>query len=189
MASWEISWPEELRDCLKGGACGVEKQGGRLNAVVSEGPAVREWCMGFQEMIEAAGESAFHIGLRNGMPAHFDSLGNAAKSENRGWNPEVMDFDMVTEGFGPLKEADVGRAAEGAFEAEGYTGFQTVLDFAKQKFACFDGEFLRIEWGETAGDFVGVEETGYGIKLAEIGPGEGGLARAVGTGEEEERGP
>ena len=53
----------------------------------------------------------------------------------------------------------------------------------EQEFTGFDGEFLGIERREAAGDFVGVEETRDGIELAEVGAGEGGLARAVGTGE------
>jgi hypothetical protein len=89
-------------------------------------------------------------------------------------------------GIWPVEQLGVGGAAECAFEAEGYAGFQAALDFVEQEFAGFDREFLRIERRKPARDFVGVEEARDGIELAEVGAGEGGLARAVGTGEEVE---
>jgi hypothetical protein len=74
-----------------------------------------------------------------------------------------VDFDLKADGLGLMEELGVGGAAEGTFEAEGIAGFQAFLDFVEQEFAGFDGEFLRFERGESAGDLVGVEKTRDGI--------------------------
>ena len=79
------------------------------------------------------------------MAAHFDTLGDAADGERGRGQPEVVDFDLVTEGFGPLEKADVGHAAQGAFETEWDAGFLTIVDFTEQESARFDGEFPGIE--------------------------------------------
>ncbi len=175
-------------DLLQIGVRGVEKQGCRLDAVVPESPAIGQRRVDFQKMGQASGETAFHVGVRNGMPAHFDTLGNPANGQGRRWDPEVVDFDLVAGGFGLFQELGVGGAAESAFEAEGMAGFHAGLDFPKQEFTGSDGELFRIQRREAAGDFVGIQEARDGIKLAEIGTGEGGFARSVGTCEEVEGG-
>jgi hypothetical protein len=50
--------------------------------------------------------------------AHFDALADSADGEFGGGQPEVVEFDSISEGFGSLEESGVGGAAEGAFEAE-----------------------------------------------------------------------
>lgn len=76
------------------------------------------------------------------MSSHFDALGDSADGEGWSGNPEVVDLDLKTEGFGLLEQLGVGGAAVGAFETEGEAGFQAALDFVEQEFAGFDGEFL-----------------------------------------------
>ena len=76
--SWAVSWRIKVSELLKTGVCGVEKQGGRLDAIVSEGPAVRERGVDFQKKGEAPRKAAFHVGLRNGMAAHIDMPGDPA---------------------------------------------------------------------------------------------------------------
>jgi hypothetical protein len=61
------------------------------------------------------------------MSAHFDKLGNVANGELRRWQPGVVKFDLIAEGFGLLDELCVCRAAEGAFETEGEAGLQADL--------------------------------------------------------------
>ncbi len=80
------------------------------------------------------------------MAAHFDALGDTADGKLGCGQPEVMDFDLVAESLGLIEEFDVGGAAQGALEAEGYAGFQTGLEFVEQEFPGFDCDFLGIEW-------------------------------------------
>lgn len=139
-------------------------------------------------MRPTSGEAAADVGFRDGVSTHFDALGDAADGELGRWQPEIMDLDLITRDFGLLEELRVGGAAQRAFKAEGLAGFQAALDFVKQKLAGSEGESLWGERGETAGDFVGIEETRDGIELAEVGFSKCGFARAVGTGEKVEGG-
>jgi hypothetical protein len=119
-------------------------------------------------MRPASGKASADIGFRDVVTAHFDTLGDSADGKFGRWQPEVVEFDLVAEGFGLLEQLGVSCAAECAFEAEGYAVFQAALDFVEQEFTGFDGEFLRIERRKPARDFVGVEEARDGIELAEV---------------------
>lgn len=131
-------------------------------------------------MRPTSGEAAADVGFRDGVSTHFDALGDAADGELGRWQPEVMDLDLIARDLGLLEEFRVGSATQRAFEAEGLAGFQAALDFVKQKFAGSEGESLWGERGETASDFVGVEETRDGIELAEVGFSKRGFTRTVG---------
>lgn len=136
------------------------------------------------EIGKASRESPADIGCGNEMAAHLDALGDAADGEFRGRQPEVMDFKGVSQGFGLLKGAGVGGAAECAFKTERCIGFEATVDFMKEELACFHCNGLHIEWRQAAGEFIRVEKPRDGIELAEVGASEGGFTRAVASGEE-----
>ncbi len=123
------------------------------------------------EIETASGVTPADVGGGNEVAAHFDALGDAADGEFGRGQPEIMDFDAVTECLGTLEGAGVGRAAEGAFEAEGIAGFEATVDFVKKEFACFYGDRLDIEWRKAAGEFIRIEKSRDGIELAEVGAG------------------
>jgi hypothetical protein len=92
------------------------------------------------EIETASGVTPVDVGGGNEVATHFDALGDPADGEFGRGQPEVMDLDGVTQCFCPLEGAGVGRAAEGAFEAEGIAGFEATVDSMKEEFACFYGD-------------------------------------------------
>lgn len=156
--------------------------------VIPDCPAVRQWGVEVDEILLAPREAAADIVFRDVVTAFDHSLGDALDREFGGRDPQIMEFELVAETLCPVDHPLVRFSTEGALEGEGDFPWQEFVDFSEKEFSCSENHAGRIEGRETAGEFVSVEESRDGIELLEIGLGEGGFARSVGSCEEVENG-
>ena len=119
------------------------------------------------------------------MSALFDTISNAIEGHFRGGQGKVIQDDSVP-GFFPGHDLfDVGSAAQGRFECEGFSFFDALSYFQQHEFACRDIRLLRSEWRKARCDEVRVEIVDAGALFRQEVTGKGRFTGAIRSGDDE----
>jgi len=72
--------------------------------------------------------------------------------------PEVMQFNLVTKLPGAPEKPDVSFAAQGAFQCEGFTATQTIVNLLEQQTRGLNGTIAGFERRKAARNFIGIKK-------------------------------
>lgn len=109
-------------------------------------------------MLQAPVESASNIRDRNIVPAAAYALTDASDRLRRRREPEVVQFDRITEISRSAKHVDVSAPTQRAFERKRFQLRNRFVNFAQQQPARLECARRRIERRQAPREFVGIEK-------------------------------
>ena len=105
-------------------------------------------------MFQAALEATTDVGGGNVMSALFHAQPDTVDGMLRTGEPEVVEFDFVTQFPGPAKQPDVSLAAQCAFQRKRFPSTQRVVHLPKQEPCGLNRASAGFERRKATGDFV-----------------------------------
>ena len=158
-----------------------EDQAGLAGRVIEDAQCVEQGPVELEQVAECSAKPPADGGGRDVVAALTDALADAEEGQFRTGNPQIEQVNAVAALPEIADDAEVGTPGQRGFKREIGTGCRCLVDAFQDEAARTGQGGIGVEWGQAAGDEVGIDEVwAVGVAREEFG-GKGGFTRAVGT--------